>query len=86
MCKKLQGKIGWTKMADLPQERTEPGPPFSFVRVDTFRPWPVVCYEENYSRSQDNIQVLGHSFYLSCIKSDAHRVVGDMSSVELLET
>lgn len=28
-------------MADLPEDRLKPAPPFSFVGVDTFGPWPV---------------------------------------------
>jgi hypothetical protein len=36
MCKKLRGKVGWSKMANLTQEKIDPGPPFSFVGVDTF--------------------------------------------------
>ncbi|KAK3093009.1 hypothetical protein FSP39_009964 [Pinctada imbricata] len=41
-CRKLRGKLGWTQMAELPHDRLEPGPPFSFVGVDVFGPWPVV--------------------------------------------
>lgn len=41
-CKKLRGSFGWTKMADLPRDRLETGPPFTFVGIDTFGPWPIV--------------------------------------------
>jgi hypothetical protein len=41
-CKKLRGKLEWQKMADLPKDRLDPSPPFSYVGVDTFGPWSVV--------------------------------------------
>ncbi|XP_021346186.1 uncharacterized protein LOC110445733 [Mizuhopecten yessoensis] len=41
-CKRLRGKLGWTHIAQLPSDRVEPGPAFSFVGVDVFGPWPVV--------------------------------------------
>ena len=41
-CRKLRGKLGWTFMADLPEDRIAPSPPFTFVGVDVFGPWPVV--------------------------------------------
>jgi hypothetical protein len=42
ICKKLRGSFGWTKMADLPKDRLETGPPFTFVGIDGFGPWPIV--------------------------------------------
>nr|XP_034320016.1 uncharacterized protein LOC105322041 [Crassostrea gigas] len=42
VCRKLRGQPGWQHMADLPEDRCEPCPPFSYVGVDTFGPWPVV--------------------------------------------
>ena len=41
-CKRLRGKLGWQQMSELPDDRLEPGPPFSHVGVDTFGPWEVV--------------------------------------------
>ena len=41
-CRKLRGKLEWQKMADLPKDRLDPSPPFSYVGVDTFGPWSVV--------------------------------------------
>jgi hypothetical protein len=38
---KLRGKVEVQKMADLPEDRRTPGPPFSAVGVDTFGPWNV---------------------------------------------
>ncbi|KAK3086675.1 hypothetical protein FSP39_021786 [Pinctada imbricata] len=41
-CKILRGRLCSQKMADLPIDRLTPGPPFSFVGLDTFGPWNVV--------------------------------------------
>lgn len=41
VCKKLRGKVCTQQMADLPLDRLTPSPPFSFVGVDVFGPWPV---------------------------------------------
>ncbi|KAK3093755.1 hypothetical protein FSP39_019763 [Pinctada imbricata] len=38
-CRKFRGSLGWQRMSDLPDDRIEPSPPFSFVGVDTFGPW-----------------------------------------------
>lgn len=38
-CKKLRGKIEVQKMADLPQVRTEPAPPFTYSGMDCFGPF-----------------------------------------------
>ena len=40
-CRKLRGRFAWQQMADLPEDRLKPSPPFTFVGVDTFGPWPV---------------------------------------------
>lgn len=42
ICRKLRKPLGNQQMSDLPQDRCEPSPPFSFVGVDTFGPWPIV--------------------------------------------
>ncbi|XP_051934866.1 uncharacterized protein LOC127609150 [Hippocampus zosterae] len=41
-CRKLRGKLESQKMADLPHERLETCPPFSYVGLDVFGPWSVV--------------------------------------------
>ena len=41
-CRKLRGNYCCQKMADLPADRLEPGPPFSNVGVDAFGPWKIV--------------------------------------------
>ena len=41
-CKKLRGSVEEQKMANLPDDRLTPGPPFSSVGVDVFGPWQVI--------------------------------------------
>ena len=41
-CKKLRGTLLHQKMADLPIDRLNPGPPFSAVGVDIFGPWNIM--------------------------------------------
>ncbi|XP_054611777.1 uncharacterized protein LOC129169411 [Dunckerocampus dactyliophorus] len=41
-CRKLRGKTEQQIMADLPAERLQMDPPFSYVGLDTFGPWEVV--------------------------------------------
>lgn len=38
ICRKLRGSLECQKMADLPSDRIDPGPPFTSVGVDTFGP------------------------------------------------
>ncbi|XP_023930308.1 uncharacterized protein LOC106157407 [Lingula anatina] len=42
ICRKLRGKFLNQRMADLPEDRVTPGPPFTSVGIDVFGPWPVV--------------------------------------------
>ncbi|XP_039658089.1 uncharacterized protein LOC120560045 [Perca fluviatilis] len=42
ICRKLRGKLAVQKMADLPPERLDTSPPFSYVGLDVFGPWTVV--------------------------------------------
>ena len=41
-CRKLRGTFAHQTMADLPEDRLTPGPPFTYVGVDAFGPWSVV--------------------------------------------
>lgn len=38
-CKKLRGKTEEQKMGNLPSDRLEPAPPFTYCAVDLFGPW-----------------------------------------------
>ncbi|XP_060066109.1 uncharacterized protein LOC132546414 [Ylistrum balloti] len=40
-CRRLRGKLGTQKMADLPVARITPSAPFTYVGVDAFGPWQV---------------------------------------------
>ncbi|KAL0152096.1 hypothetical protein M9458_052603 [Cirrhinus mrigala] len=40
-CRRLQGKVKEQQMSDLPAERLQVDPPFSYVGMDMFRPWEV---------------------------------------------
>ncbi|KAJ8353346.1 hypothetical protein SKAU_G00209130 [Synaphobranchus kaupii] len=42
ICRKLRGKLEVQKMADLPPERLDTSPPFTYVGLDVFGPWTVV--------------------------------------------
>ena len=39
ICRKLRGTLQVQKMADLPEDRLEPAPPFTYSGVDFFGPW-----------------------------------------------
>ena len=41
ICRKVRGKTITQKMGDLPSDRIEPSPPFTYVGVDVFGPWQV---------------------------------------------
>ena len=38
-CRRLRGPLQDQKMADLPEDRVQPAPPFSYCAVDYFGPW-----------------------------------------------
>lgn len=42
ICRKLRGKLEVQKMADLPPERLDTSPPFTYVGLDVFGPWTVI--------------------------------------------
>lgn len=42
ICRKLRGKLEEQRMADLPPERLEVCPPFTYVGLDVFGPWSIV--------------------------------------------
>ncbi len=41
-CRKLRGRLEEQRMADLPPERLEVCPPFTYVGLDVFGPWSIV--------------------------------------------
>lgn len=38
-CRKMRGSTQSQKMSDLPEDRLEPAPPFTYCAVDFFGPW-----------------------------------------------
>lgn len=66
-------------MADLPLDRIEPGPPFSFVGFDAFGPWPVVV-----KKTIRGVRTTSKywAILFTCLVSRAIHIelVGDMSS------
>jgi hypothetical protein len=50
-CKKLRGRFENQKMSDLPSDRLEKAPPFSYVGVDCFGPWHVVSRKTRASQA-----------------------------------
>ena len=40
-CKRIRGKLQTQIMADLPEDRLNPSPPFTNVGVDVFGPWTI---------------------------------------------
>lgn len=42
ICRKLRGKLEQQQMSDLPPERLQQEPPFSYVGLDVFGPWEVM--------------------------------------------
>ena len=42
-CRKLRQDVSSQKMSDLPADRVQPAPPFTFVGVGTFGPWEVTA-------------------------------------------
>ena len=41
ICRRVRGKTITQKMGDLPPDRIQPSPPFTYVGVDVFGPWQV---------------------------------------------
>ena len=41
-CRKLRGDVVVKKMSDLPDDRLQPTPPFTYIGVDTFGPWDII--------------------------------------------
>lgn len=42
-CRRLRGKIEHQVMADLPADRLQVAPPFTYIGLDVFGPWEVTC-------------------------------------------
>ena len=49
-CRKIRGVLQNQRMADLPEDRLEPSPPFTYSAVDYFGPWLVKEGRKNVKR------------------------------------
>ena len=49
-CRKVRGELQKQRMADLPEDRLEPSPPFTYSAVDYFGPWLVKEGRRNVKR------------------------------------
>lgn len=52
-CKKLRGSMEQQQMSDLPSERLQVDPPFSYVGLDVFGPWEVVTRRTRGGQARD---------------------------------
>ena len=77
-CRKLRGTLEIQKMADLPSDRLEPGPPFCNVGIDAFGPWHVVTRKTRGGSAQSKRWAI----LFSCLTTRAVHieVVEEMSS------
>ncbi|XP_054590105.1 uncharacterized protein [Nothobranchius furzeri] len=52
-CRKLRGRTEKQQMSDLPTERLQADPPFSYVGLEVFGPWEVVMRRTRGGQAQD---------------------------------
>lgn len=77
-CRKLRGRFEYQRMADLPADRLEESPPFTYVGVDVFGPWSVVTRRTR--GGQANSKRWAVLFTCLCIRAIHIEVIEDMSS------
>jgi len=77
-CRKLRGGFQKQRMADLPEDRVTPTPPFTAVGVDVFGPWPVVARKTRGGLAESK----GWAVLFTCLASRAIHIEGieEMSS------
>ena len=63
ICRKFRGKIQEQKLSDLPTDRIQPEPPFTYSGVDFF--WTIL-----YQGGSKGIERIWSSFYLYVVPSD----------------
>ncbi|XP_053403242.1 uncharacterized protein LOC128558339 [Mercenaria mercenaria] len=77
-CRKLRGKHAQQIMSDLPQDRLEPAPPFTYVGVDAFGPWNVTARRTRGGKA--NSKRWGILFTCLTIRAIHIEVVEEMSA------
>ncbi|XP_048749330.2 uncharacterized protein LOC125661393 [Ostrea edulis] len=81
-CRKCRGQFLFQKMSDLPEDRLSPGPPFTFVGLDTFGPWSVLQRKTRGGSAQQKRWAI----VFTCLVSRAVHleVVDEMSSAAFI--
>ena len=77
-CRKLRGRVEGQKMADLPTDRLEEAPPFTYVGLDVFRPWSITTRRTR--GGQANSKRWAVLFTCLCIRAIHIEVIEDLSS------
>ncbi|XP_060573880.1 uncharacterized protein LOC132731684 [Ruditapes philippinarum] len=81
-CRRYRGKFERQQMADLPSDRIEQSPPFTYVGVDMFGPFYVVTRKTRSTKV--NIKRWAILFTCLCIRAVHIEVVEDMSASSFL--
>ena len=77
-CKKLRGHFESQKMSELPSDRLEKAPPFTYVGLDTFGPWSVTTRKTRGGAANSKRWAI--LFTCLCVRAIHIEVVEDMSS------
>ena len=77
-CRKLRRNLEGQKMADLPSDRLEEAPPFTYVGVDAFGPWSVVTRRTRGGQANSKRWAL--LFTCLCIRAVHIEVIEDLSA------
>ena len=77
-CKKLRGRFESQKMSELPSDRLEKAPPFTYVGLDTFGPWSVTTRKTRGGFANSKRWAI--LFTCLCIRVIHIEIVEDMSS------
>jgi hypothetical protein len=81
-CRKSRGQFQVQKMSDLPDDRLSPGPPFTFVGLDTFGPWSVLHRKIRGGSLQQNRWAI---LFICLVSRAIHlEVVDEMRSAEFI--
>ena len=65
-CKKLRAPVEQQKMADVPEDRTKPAPPFTYSAVDYFGPFTI-------KKGRKELKTIWCTVYLYGIQGSSHR-------------
>ncbi|XP_052254912.1 uncharacterized protein LOC127860679 [Dreissena polymorpha] len=81
-CRRLRGNFVNQQMANLPEDRLTPGPPFTYVGVDTFGPWPVVTRRTRGGIAESKRWAI---IFVCLVTRASHiEVIEDMSSSDFI--